>query len=87
MEVKLENLCFPRLLILLSTSTTTKHETLLLIPSKVMSMVTRPPIKKGHKHASGHITVCNLHSWRGTWVYGSVNMIAKGLQISVWIAV
>lgn len=83
MEVKLENLCFPTLLIPLSTNTTTKYETLPLIYSKGMSMVTRPPIKKGHKHASGHVTVCNLHSWRGTWVYGSVKMIAKGLQISV----
>lgn len=87
MEVKLKTLCFPRLLIPLSTSTIPKYETLLLIYSKVMSMVTRPPVKKGHKHASGHITVCSLHSWWGTWVYGSVKMIAKGLQISVWIAV
>lgn len=25
----------------------------------------RPPIKNGHKPASGHITVCNSHSWLG----------------------
>lgn len=62
-EVKLKNLCSTRLLIFLSTSATSKYETLPIIYSKVMSMLTRPPEKKGHKHVSGHLTVCNLHSW------------------------
>lgn len=50
---------------LLSTNTTPKYKIPPFIYSEVMSMVTRPPMKNGHKRASGHVTVCNSHSWPG----------------------
>lgn len=65
---------------LLSTNTAPKHKTPPFICWKVMSMVTRPPIKNGHKHASGHITVRNWHSWIGYLTIGLCENDCKGIE-------
>jgi len=47
---------------LLPTSKTPKHQSLHFIYSKLMSVVTRPPIKNDRQQASGHMTISHLYS-------------------------